>query len=1214
MKKTLLIAAAALLLVSATVADAASKKHTRVGRSMKNDTSRPLREVRPVPPRRGRIREMPKPLKPQPETTTTFVEDLAAQGDVSVGALSLSAPTVTFEGIPNVSGVLPPDTNADVGPAHVVQMVNSAFQIWDKQGNSLYGPADLSTIWADFGLPCEATNDGDPVVLYDSIADRWLLSQFVASASPSFGECVAISQTGDPTGAYHRYYFPLSTTVFYDYPHLGVWPDAYYMGANRFAPGYIGSSVVALERDQMLQGLPAAFREFEVVDNTDTMVPGTPYPADLDGPALPPAGAPNYIAQRRTGTNNSLNVYQFHIDWDTPGNSTFTGPQVLTVATYNLPSCGGQDPLTCVPQPNTNEPLDTLGDRLMHRFAYRNFGTHESMVINHTVGLSQQGGGPPHSWSGVRWYEVRRTGGVISLFQQGTYQQGGPSADYIWRWMGSIAMDGSGNMALGYSVSDDDTVFPGIRYTGRLAGDAAGTMQAESTMFNGGGSQEHDLSRWGDYSSMSIDPEDDCTFWYTNEYYPASPASDADWKTRVGAFDFGNDCTPAPHGTIEGTVRDAQDLTPISGALVSADNGQSTVTDAAGAYSLTVAPGNYDVDASAVARSCGSDPAAPKTVNVANGDTEIANFLLPGDPLLAATGNTINDAGGNNNGKINRDECFEMNVTLANAGCQRATVVSAVLSTSTPGVTITQPNSGYADLAISASGANLTPFGVLTSSSFVCGTEIDFTLTVSMAEGAAQVTNFSVPTCQGTQVINGQITGTDPSMNERLGRLQPGGSCGSPKACPGPFATSGTYFYDTYTFTNTGDPGCFTVTLDPLTCTGANQLHSSAYLGTFNEADLCQNFLSDNGFDPTNVTNYSFELGAGETVTVVVNQSGTNQSCAGYQLTMPAIDNSSGGGACGGGTPDMTPVALVIDDAGNEVLEAGESAAIAPEWRNDGTAEATALTGAASSFQSPVVTTHTLDDEDAAYGDVATSSQASCADVPNCYAGTITAPGSRPLHWDAEFLETLSTGETKTWNLHVGGSFPDAPLAHAFYRPIETLLHAGVTGGCGGGNYCPNDPLTRAQAAYLLLRAAEGPSYTPPACDPGGEMFPNDVLETDDYCPWIEEIATRQVMSACDGGGQSFCPGLPVSREQMAVYLLRTVDGVGVPPPVCTLGNEPYTDVVFDSPFCRWILEAKNRGLTSGCGGGNYCPSGAVDRDVMAKFIGVTFGLTLYAP
>ena len=495
-----------------------------VGHDVKHDVSPPLRAIPPIPPKPWTtIREMPEPVREGAEVQVRPpVNDPVAQRYFTPGnsPLAIPSPSVNFDGVGNLDGVYPPDTNGDVGPNHYVQFINLHFQIFSKTGISLYGPAAGNTLWMGFGAPCETHNDGDPIALYDPIADRWIMSQFTSSTP--YGECVAVSQTGDPTGAWYRYFFQFSTSVFYDYPKLGVWPDGYYMSANRFGgTPTTGPAAIVLERSKMLLGQAASFQEFHPSSGgTQTYLP-----ADLDGAALPPAGASNYYAHRGSTT---LDIWKFHVDWTTPGNSTFTGPTSLTVAAYNALCLGTR---SCIPQPSTSRQLDGLGDRLMHRLAYRNFGDHESLVVTHSVDL---GTTVATRHAGVRWYEVRATppGAGPALYQQGTY-----APDATHRWLGSVAMDGAGNMAIGYSVSDASSTFPGIRYTGRLAGDALGTMpQGEATVINGSGSQTGSASRWGDYAMMAVDPADDCTFWFTTEYMPTTGA--APWHTRIASFKF----------------------------------------------------------------------------------------------------------------------------------------------------------------------------------------------------------------------------------------------------------------------------------------------------------------------------------------------------------------------------------------------------------------------------------------------------------------------------------------------------------------------------------------------------------------------------------------------------------------------------------------------------------------------------------------------------
>ena len=464
-------------------------------------------------------------------------------------ATTTGAPTpgVTFEGIGqgftgpagtfSVSSA-PPDTNGTVGPNHYVETVNTSFAVFSKAGTPLYGPVNINTIWSGFGGGCQTNNDGDPTVVYDKIADRWIIQQFSVSTTP-YLLCVAVSTTGNPMGSYNRYSFQYAN--FPDYPKLSIWPDAFYVTTNDFQGGstFVGASTCAMDRTKMLAGQAASLVCFNSGSNYGGLLS-----SDFDGKTLPPAGSPNYVMA--LDTSSSLVYWKFHVDFATPANSTFTGPTSIAVAGYTQ-TCSATG--TCVPQLGTTQKLDSLADRLMYRLAYRNFGTHEALVVNHSVVAGTS--------SGVRWYELRIASGTPSLFQQGTY-----APDANWRWMGSVAMDQAGNMGLGYSVSGGG-ISPQIHYTGRLAGDALGTMtQGENSIINGTGSQTgNNLSRWGDYSSMSVDPSDDCTFWYTNEYLKTSGSFN--WNTRVGSFkmpgcgqvqtaDFALSASPASQTVVRG--------------------------------------------------------------------------------------------------------------------------------------------------------------------------------------------------------------------------------------------------------------------------------------------------------------------------------------------------------------------------------------------------------------------------------------------------------------------------------------------------------------------------------------------------------------------------------------------------------------------------------------------------------------------------------------
>ncbi|OYW06355.1 MAG: hypothetical protein B7X11_01135 [Acidobacteria bacterium 37-65-4] len=464
--------------------------------------------------------------------------DMALQSWPGSGP-AMPAPSRNWEGIGNLNGVLPPDTQGDVGLNHYVQWVNLSLAIWDKSGTLVYGPVDGNTLWQGFGGPADGSNDGDPVVLYDRLADRWLISQFALPNYPGgpFYQYIAVSQSPDPTGSWYRYAFKVSDTKMNDYPKLGVWPDGYYMSVNQFdsAGNWAGAGVFAFDRAKMLAGDPSAsFITFDLyaVDSGY----GGMLPAQVVGPVPPPEGAPCPFAEVDDDAwgwpQDQLSLWQFHADWTTPSNSTFglSGDPnfVLQTAPFDSDLCSFN---ACVTQQGVGSTLDTLSDRLMFRLDYLNFGDHQTLATCHTVDAD----GTDHA--GVRWYELRDSGSGWSIYQQGTYA---PDSEH--RWMGSVGMDKAGDLAVGYSVSGTD-LYPSIRYAGRVPGDPLGQLsQAEQTFATGAGAQTHSSGRWGDYSTMSLDPADDCTFWYTQEYYALT--SSAGWQTRIGSFKF-PECTPA---------------------------------------------------------------------------------------------------------------------------------------------------------------------------------------------------------------------------------------------------------------------------------------------------------------------------------------------------------------------------------------------------------------------------------------------------------------------------------------------------------------------------------------------------------------------------------------------------------------------------------------------------------------------------------------------
>lgn len=540
---------------------------------LRHDRSSPLRTLRPPPPVRGAA--LPARPLPPPAAVPTG-EDPLWQREFGPGRMP--APLAQWEGTGNVNGVLPPDPVVAVGPAHVVQWVNLSFQIWTRDGTPLLGPLAGNLLWEGFGGLCESSNQGDPVVRYDHLADRWVMTQFAVRFPTEFHQCVAVSASGDPAGAWYRYDYLVSRQKFNDYPKLALWPESYTLTVNQFegsGGGWAGVGVLALERARMLRGEAARMLYIDLGASAPEY--SGLLPADLDGPP-PPAGTPALfaaISQDWQGVGARLHLWKLSLSWNRPEEAFLERHADLEVAPFDGTFQSGR---ADIPQPEAERALDALADRLMFRLQYRRFADHAALIASHTVDVSGQG------HAGVRWYEVRDPLDAPRLHQQGSY-----APDEHHRWMGSAAMDGSGNLAIGYSVSSA-TLHPSIRYTGRLAGDPPGLLpQGEGSLVEGGGSQLSVSGRWGDYSTLVVDPLDDCTFWYTAQYYAQTTL--AEWRTAIGAFRFPT-CTTGPRGDLVGTVRAASG-DPL--ARVEVRLGPlTTLTDEAGHYQFrSVASGAY---------------------------------------------------------------------------------------------------------------------------------------------------------------------------------------------------------------------------------------------------------------------------------------------------------------------------------------------------------------------------------------------------------------------------------------------------------------------------------------------------------------------------------------------------------------------------------------------------------------------------------------------
>jgi hypothetical protein len=496
----------------------------------KHDTGPSLREIAPLFPEYGtpKEHEIENMDNPNHFPDNDSDKDPVVQGpDQALGAQTPPF-TVEFDGIGYgdafFCNCMPPDNDGAAGTTQYVQYINLTYQVYDKSGHTILGPLSGNDFWSGFGGSCQSDNSGDPIVRFDAAAGRWVVAQFAINNGGSDYECVAVSTTDDATGSYNRYAFPFSD--FPDYPKVGVWPDAYYFTFNNFnssGTAFVGANACAADRTKMLAGSTATIQCFQQNSQQFGMLP-----SDLDGANPPVAGTPNFFMEKSPDGSANLSMFKFHVDFVTPKNSTFTGPTQIAVPSFT-PLCSGTSRNACVKQPTAgSDLLEGLSDRLMYRLAYRNFNDHTTLLVSHTVVAG--------SSSGVRWYEIHNPETTPTVYQSGTF-----APDSQYRWMGSVAMDQSQNIAVGYSRSGGGSgQYPSLVYAGRIPGDPLGSLETEVVMKAGAGSQSSGgFNRWGDYTSMTVDPTDDCTFWYSEEYFKATGQNSGfNWSTAIGSFIF----------------------------------------------------------------------------------------------------------------------------------------------------------------------------------------------------------------------------------------------------------------------------------------------------------------------------------------------------------------------------------------------------------------------------------------------------------------------------------------------------------------------------------------------------------------------------------------------------------------------------------------------------------------------------------------------------
>lgn len=680
------------------------------------------------------------------------VENAVKDDDLSLaefGTLQMPAPSLSVEGLSNNDNfaaygfnVIPPDTIGDVGLNHYVQAVNLLFRVYSKSGTPLTPPLKMSSLFEPLGTACATRNDGDPIVLYDELADRWILSQFCKNAPP-FRQMIAVSKNGDPTGEYYIYEFVMPNIKLNDYSKIGAWHNAYYMSTDEFFGGdYAGSGAFAFEREKLLVGDPTASYIYFDLASPTTMRIGGILPADLDGLNPPPPNAPGvfagYMATEYGDEEDAIRLFELKPDFVNPENSTFSEAfgSPVAVAPFDPTSTLGRDDIA---QPTPGEKLDSQSDRLMTRLAYRNINGIENLIVNQTVRSSPLG---EIYRAGVRVHLLQRSiGGEYSIIEQSTVGDNTTS-----RFMGAAAQDHDGNIAVGYSTSNEEKQ-PSIFYTGKLATEQTGVFRRETQFVNGTGVQTAFGFRWGDYSGMSVDPSDGCSFWITNQYYTELSQNESPfgWLTRFGKFKF-SECQTIEHPKLSGTVLNAFTNQPIENVKVEANGVYTRRTDSNGSFNnMRVVAGKYNVTASKK-----GFRSRTQELTVINGSDVGLVFSLEPIAVLENQTTQITAESCAVNNTVEPSETVTLDIPLRNTGANNTQNLVATL-TAINGVT--NPSSPQNYGALSTNGETVSrSFTFTASSNLNCGDVI--LMTLQLQDGSENLGTVEIPIQTGRNRIS----------------------------------------------------------------------------------------------------------------------------------------------------------------------------------------------------------------------------------------------------------------------------------------------------------------------------------------------------------------------------------------------------------------------------------------------------------------------------
>ena len=1160
-----------------------------------------LRSLPQVP-----IEKRERPEREEPEIEHTLLPggpaEVAPAPFIPVPTAPAPPPIQNFDGLDfaNFGGGHPPDTNGDVGPNHYIETINTSIGIYNKTGTRLaaFGfNAFMSQ--GNFGNLCDTNNFGDPVVVYDSFEDRWIITDFAFEFNPSTGvvinppgqfQCFAVSINGDPVSGGWNYYSIHVEGGLGDYPKFGVWPDALYMTANMFQydpnAGYIGPRMWAFNKAQLYAG--ASSVQVVTIDgpaNDFTILPSN---ARLQT-GTPPPGTPNYFVSTELFTN-ALAVYKFHVDWNRISLSTFTGPDT-PFAAAPFPTSD----VSSAPTPGNN--ADTLEFRNMVQNQYTNISGAESLWTTHTVPRLNNGSAAP------RWYQANVTSGTVAanLVQSATWDP--DNANTFWRFMPSLAVDRLGDMALGYTKTNA-TTNPQIKYAGRLAADPVNTFsQTEQTLINGTGAQVGDCGgtcqRWGDYSAMALDPNG-CTFWYTNMYYAVNGL---DYLTRIGSFQFTGCTAVANNGTLSGTVTSTAGGGALAGAVVKLGS-RTTTTNGAGVYSFSPLPaGTYPV---LTVTFPGFVTGSATSIVVSDNTTTTRNFALTpaatsGCPVDTTTADFETGILSNvdvttlvNNVSLVSTATIDQQNTSLNSGGFTVTTSQWMGQTFTPSISGVVPKLDINLFCGACSGSNPPvtveirstsgglPTGTVASTTtiagFSSGSAVFYTATFNAPAFLSAGTVYAIVVRLVTARTVGSYAVTDNSFNPYAGgnvvfSTNAGGSWG---ALAGD--DLGFKIYVNTGFSPSGTLISATKDANPLA--GTTPRWSTLSWTASVPGGTSLKFQAAGSNSPSGPFNF---VGPDGTATSFFTTSPasivqfTNNRYLQYKAILATTDPTvtpllGDVTVCYSSCPSV-PAAPSITTTPS--IPVGAIAATASVVPNAGSTYTWSISGGATITGGQGTSTIT-------YNAAPPGTRMTLSVVETTSTGCISQPGSR-----AQMVDFL-----------------DVPPTHPFHTFVIKIAIAGITAGCGNGNFCPNNSVTRAQMAVFLLTGKYGFGYTPP----GALGIFNDVPVGSFAANFIEELFNEGITGGCSSNPPKYCPGDPVTRAQMAVFLLIAKHGIGyTPPPAAGIFND-----VPPGAFARnFIEELFNEGITSGCSSNPplFCPTNSTSRGQMSVFLSTTFAL-----